>query len=118
MSKLNDKLFMTNAELQTAIDHFIYFTGTKAADKGAWRWENHLERLLEIQRERAALMHCASNKELSDTERFNSAIGELMYHKCNPFLTTDLMTKTVKSVFNKEELSDAYWKTAKEKSND
>jgi hypothetical protein len=118
MSKLNDKLFMTNAELQTAIDHLSYFIGAMKTIGEVSRWENHLERLLEIQRERAALMHCASNEELSDTERFNSAIGELMYHKCNPFLTTDLMTKTVKSVFNKEELSDAYWKTAKEKSND
>ena len=79
MSKMNEKLFMTNAELQTAIDHLtnIYFIGKKAADKGVGRWENHLERLLEIQRERAALMHCTPN----------------------------------------EELSDAYWKTAKDKSN-
>lgn len=73
MSKLNDKLFMTNAELQTAIDHLIYFIGTKAADNVAWRWGNHLERLLEIQRERAALMHCASNSELSDARRMCDA---------------------------------------------
>jgi hypothetical protein len=83
MSKMNEKLFMTNAEL----DHLIYFTGTKAADIGAWRWGNHLERLLQIQRERAALMHNTPNEELSDTERLNRAISELTYHKCNPFLT-------------------------------
>ena len=64
---MNEKLFMTNAELQTAIDHSInYFIGTKATDKEAWRWEYHLERLLEIQRERAALVHCTPNEELSD----------------------------------------------------
>jgi hypothetical protein len=110
MNKLNDKLFMTNAELQTAIDHLSYFIGAMKTIGEAWRWGNHLERLLEIQRERAALMRCASNEELSDTERLNSDY-------CSR-LTADLMTNKGKSVFNKEELSDAYWKTAKEKSND
>ena len=109
MSKTNEKLFMTNAELQTAIDHLIYFSGTRAADNVAWRWGNHLERLLEIQRERAALMH-STPKEQSDTESIDNAIDALMYHKCNPFqiegdyysqLTKDLMTKKGKSVFNK-----------------
>ena len=109
MSKLNDKLFMTNAELQTAIDHLIYFSGTRAADNVAWRWGNHLERLLEIQRERAALMHSTPNEQ-SDTESIDNAIDALMYHKGNPFLkegdyysqlTKDLMTNKSKSVFNK-----------------
>lgn len=77
MSQLNDKLFMTNAELQTAIDHLIYFIGTKAIaglyDQEAGALKNHLDRLLEIQRERAALMHCASNSELSDARRMRDA---------------------------------------------
>lgn len=92
MSKLNDKPFMTNTELQTAIDHLIYFSGTRAADNVAWRWGNHLERLLEIQRERAALMHSTPNEQ-SDTERRNSD-----YYSQ---LTKDLMTNKSKSVFNK-----------------
>jgi len=86
MSKLNDKLFMTNAELQAAIDHLSYFIGAMKTIGEAWKWGNHLERLLEIQRERAALMHCASNEELSDTEILESSVDALMYHKCSPFL--------------------------------
>ena len=67
MSKLNDKPFMTNTELQTAIDHLIYFIGTKAIaglyNEKAGALKNHLERLLEIQRERAALMHSTPNEQ-------------------------------------------------------
>ena len=113
MSQLNDKLFMTNAELQTAIDNLIYFIGTKAIaglyNQEAGALKNHLERLLEIQRERAALMY-STPKEQSDTESIDNAIDALMYHKGNPFLkegdyysqlTKDLMTKKGKSVFNK-----------------
>ena len=103
MSKLNDKLFMTNAELQAAIDHLSYFIGAMKTIGEAWRWENHLERLLQIQRERAALMPSTPNEELSDTERFNSDY----YSR----LTKDLMTNKGKSVFNKEELSGAYFRT-------
>ena len=88
MSKLNDKLFMTNAELQTAIDNLIYFIGTKAIaglyNQEAGALKNHLERLLEIQRERAALMHSTPNEQ-SDTESIDNAIDALMYHKGNPF---------------------------------
>ena len=88
MSKLNDKLFMTNAELQTAIDNLIYFIGTKAIaglyNQEAGALKNHLERLLEIQRERAALIH-NTPKEQSDTESIDNAIDALMYHKGNPF---------------------------------
>ena len=97
MSKLNDKLFMTNAELQTAIDNLIYFIGTKAIaglyNQEAGALKNHLERLLEIQRERAALIHNTPKEEQSDMERRNSD-----YYSQ---LTADLMTKKGKSVFNK-----------------